>query len=194
MKEDNKVSLNAFALVGFVLGLLSIGLYWVLGIIPVLAIIFSIIGLIGAKKMGQKGKGLAIAGLILGILYTGFFGIKVFLRYNNYSFNDKEISIQEVNPEDKFIGTWEDIDINTNTKFVKKYYISKYTYMYECIIYQDDVIEEWFTRSGTIQFFGDIALATKTHYTNMVNSPIDYGSTNFEIDYDYLKNNYKKID
>lgn len=77
MKED-KIVLNAFALVGFVLGLLSIGLYWVLGIIPVLAIIFSIIGLIGAKKMGQKGKGLAIAGLILGILYTGFFGIKVF--------------------------------------------------------------------------------------------------------------------
>ena len=30
-----KIILNAFALVGFVLGLLSVLLYWVIGIIPV---------------------------------------------------------------------------------------------------------------------------------------------------------------
>lgn len=83
MKDDKKV-LNAFALVGFILGLLSVALYWVLGIVPVLAIIFSIIGLVSVKKLGQKGKGFAITGLVLGIIFILAFGLQIFLRYNNY--------------------------------------------------------------------------------------------------------------
>ena len=96
MKEDKKV-LNAFALVGFVLGLLSVVLYWVLGIVPLLAIIFSIIGLVGVKKSGQKGKGFAITGLVLGIVFILAFGLQIFLRYNNYfqTENIQENIVQE---------------------------------------------------------------------------------------------------
>lgn len=142
MKEDNNVSLNAFALVGFVLGLLSIGLYWVLGIIPVLAIIFSIIGLIGAKKMGQKGKGLAITGLILGIIYISQFGLKIILKNNNYFQNYQtqttQQTIQEANyntqVDDELLellqGKWETVctileittyeTLTVNNNFIEK--------------------------------------------------------------------------
>ena len=96
--EENKKTLNAFALVGFILGLLSTLLYWVLAITPILAIIFSIIGLIGTDKAKQIGKGLAIAGLILGIAYTGKFGLKIFLKNNNYFQNELNSTISQDTP------------------------------------------------------------------------------------------------
>jgi len=98
-EEEKEIVLNAFALVGFILGLLSTVLYWVLAIVPILAIIFSIIGIVGAEKAKQKGKGIAIAGLILGILYTGQFGLKIFLKNNNY-FQDSNF-VNTVNIEDE---------------------------------------------------------------------------------------------
>jgi len=61
--------MNALALTGFILGLASIFLSWI-GIIPILAIIFSAIGIDQTKKKKEKGKELAIIGLILGIIYT----------------------------------------------------------------------------------------------------------------------------
>ena len=97
--EENKKTLNAFSLVGFILGLLSILLYWVLAITPILAIIFSLIGLIGTDKAKQKGKGLAIAGLILGIVYTGQFGLKIFLKNNNYFQNELNSTISQDTPK-----------------------------------------------------------------------------------------------
>lgn len=109
MNEDKKV-LNAFALVGFILGLLSVALYWVLGIVPLLAIIFSIIGLVSVKKSGQKGKGFAITGLVLGIVFLLVFGLQIFLRYNNFFQNNNSMGIGQtgisINTE-KIVGTWE---------------------------------------------------------------------------------------
>jgi hypothetical protein len=51
---------NGFAVAGFVLSLL-----------PLLGLIFSILGLSRAAKIGGKGKGLAIAGLVLSIAIGG---------------------------------------------------------------------------------------------------------------------------
>ncbi|TAF51257.1 MAG: DUF4190 domain-containing protein [Sphingobacteriia bacterium] len=51
---------NGWAIAGFVCGIL----------VPPLGIIFSAIALGQIKKRGEKGKGLAIAGLVIGIVFT----------------------------------------------------------------------------------------------------------------------------
>lgn len=61
-KQKQKKKINLLAIIGFILGLLSIFLGF--GIIPLLAIIFSAIGL----KWKDK-RILAIIGLVLGIVY-----------------------------------------------------------------------------------------------------------------------------
>lgn len=66
-KKQN-VKKNKFAIAGFILGILSIFFAWI-GVIPLLAVIFSGIGL-NANNIKTGGKGYAIAGLSLGILYT----------------------------------------------------------------------------------------------------------------------------
>jgi len=96
MNEDKKF-LNAFALVGFVLGLLSVILYWVIGIVPALAIIFSIIGLVSVKKLEQKGKGLAITGLVLGIVYMLLFLTPVIVGYYNYFQENRKVESRQTN-------------------------------------------------------------------------------------------------
>ena len=60
---------NAFALTGLILGIASVFLSFI-GIIPILAIIFSGIGLAKVRDRAGKGKVQAWIGLILGILYT----------------------------------------------------------------------------------------------------------------------------
>lgn len=60
---------NGFGVTGFVLGLVSIFVYFI-GIIPLLAMIFSAIGLSTFKEQTQKNKWMAITGLILGILFS----------------------------------------------------------------------------------------------------------------------------
>lgn len=62
-------SINKLALSGFILGLLSIFFAWI-GIIPILALILSALGLGTFDKERQRGRWQAITGLILGILYT----------------------------------------------------------------------------------------------------------------------------
>jgi len=59
---------NKMAIIGFILGLISIVFSWI-GIIPILGIIFSSIGISQTKKKGEKGKVLAIIGLTLSIIY-----------------------------------------------------------------------------------------------------------------------------
>lgn len=55
----NNAGLNKFALLGFIFSALSLFLP------PALGMAFSIVGLVQIKKRGQRGKGFAIAGIIL---------------------------------------------------------------------------------------------------------------------------------
>ena len=63
------VSNNGFAVTGFILGLVSMPLY-AIGIIPILAVIFSIIGLATFDEEKQKNKWMAGVGLALGAVFT----------------------------------------------------------------------------------------------------------------------------
>ena len=59
---------NKCTIIGFVLSIFSITLFD-FGMIPILAIIFNSIGLSQTIRGQQKGKGFAIAGLAIGIIY-----------------------------------------------------------------------------------------------------------------------------
>ena len=66
-------SMNIPGLVGFILALIGLFIFWIpiYGLIPaVVALILSIVGLTQIKKTGQNGKGLALAGVIIGALAT----------------------------------------------------------------------------------------------------------------------------
>ncbi|GEM_PF-3744199 len=67
---DTKTNpVNKFAVAAFVHGLLSILLFEI-GIVPILAVIFSLIGL-GTYRTGEhSGRWMAVVGLILGVLYS----------------------------------------------------------------------------------------------------------------------------
>jgi Domain of unknown function (DUF4190) len=65
----NEKKNNPMSLTGFVLGLISVVLYAV-GLVPILAIIFSSVGLGTFKPELQKNKWMAGAGLALGIFHT----------------------------------------------------------------------------------------------------------------------------
>ena len=58
---------NTYALVGFVLGMVSFFLaFW--GIVPIVGIVFSALALAKIDVEKEKGKGLAIAGLTCSII------------------------------------------------------------------------------------------------------------------------------
>ncbi|MGB2762114.1 MAG: DUF4190 domain-containing protein [Minisyncoccales bacterium] len=67
--NNAKTKKNKLAVTGFILGVLSIFLSWI-GIIPILALILSSIGLHQTKERKESGEVLAIIGLILGIIFT----------------------------------------------------------------------------------------------------------------------------
>lgn len=58
-QEESNTKTNGFAITGFILSFL----------LPLLGIIFSIIGLTQAKKRRQKGEGLAIAGIVISCVW-----------------------------------------------------------------------------------------------------------------------------
>lgn len=58
---------NAFAITSFVLGLV-----WVFGLGSLLAVIFGHISLSQIRQRDEAGRGLAIAGLVLGYIGLGF--------------------------------------------------------------------------------------------------------------------------
>jgi hypothetical protein len=60
---------NGMALTGFLLGLVSVAFY-AIGIIPILAVVFSGIGLGTFKPAAQTNKWMAGVGLALGVVYT----------------------------------------------------------------------------------------------------------------------------
>jgi hypothetical protein len=67
--EPSAASRNYYALAGLILGIVGI-LFYTIGIISLLAVILSLIGLSKAKHYGGEGKIPAIIGLALGIALT----------------------------------------------------------------------------------------------------------------------------
>lgn len=63
----NTQKTNVMAIVGFTLGIVSLFIN-LLGIVGILALVFSIIGLTQINNAGGKGKGLAVTGIILGAI------------------------------------------------------------------------------------------------------------------------------
>ena len=56
------------AIAALILGLCSLVLFWLFGIVPILAIVLGGIALSRTGKQGRPGKGMALAGVILGTL------------------------------------------------------------------------------------------------------------------------------
>lgn len=70
--DYNQTKVNKFnghCVAGFVLGLSSVILF-LIPFVPILAIIYSSIGLSKLKTREQKGRGLAVWGLVLGLIFT----------------------------------------------------------------------------------------------------------------------------
>lgn len=63
----HKQKSNIMAIVGFILGCVSLLInFW--GIVGIIALTFSIIGITQINNNGEKGKGFAICGIILGVV------------------------------------------------------------------------------------------------------------------------------
>ena len=60
---------NPWALWGFIVGLVSVFFFWI-GIIPLIGLVLSVIGLTSFKPESQKNKWMAGVGLCLSIIYT----------------------------------------------------------------------------------------------------------------------------
>ena len=76
MPVENKPSSNAFAIVGFVISLISLLLNF-LGLVGIAAVIVSVLGLIKVDAYNGHGKSMSIVGIVIGgisILY-GFLTI-----------------------------------------------------------------------------------------------------------------------
>jgi len=61
---------QGLSIASLVLGCVGIFLFWLYAIVPVLAIIFGGVAINKQKKAGVKPSGMAIAGLVLGIVFT----------------------------------------------------------------------------------------------------------------------------
>lgn len=68
-EQKTKTKNNILAIIGFILGIVSIP-FGFIGLIPILAIIFSLIGLRQIRERKEGGEILAIIGLVLGVIYT----------------------------------------------------------------------------------------------------------------------------
>lgn len=74
---------NGLAITALVLGCCSIFFFWLYAIVPVLAIIFAGVSINQAKKAGlAKPSGMAVAGLVLGIVFTAIFGLAVLVAFS----------------------------------------------------------------------------------------------------------------
>lgn len=70
MPMNNRM--NGYAIAGFVLSCVALVLMCVFPPLSILGIVFSALGLSQIKKSFQRGKGLAVAGLTIGIITTVF--------------------------------------------------------------------------------------------------------------------------
>lgn len=178
---------SGFAITGLILGILS-SIFYGLAIFQILAIIFCIIALVKIKNKKASGKKMAIAGLILGILYTVQFAIKLpaqidyyknlynqsSLSYENQENNTMQGTIEAEIEENPFIGTWKCVtDIGNNGSIVIEnvYTIKEYTYVRSCVEYHNNVMDMWYTDSGTMEFKGNNkAILVKTSVNPILNA------------------------
>lgn len=65
-----KIPGYGFAVTALVLGCCSPFFFWLYGVVPVLAIVFGGVSMSQSKKYGYKPSGMAVAGLVLGIIFT----------------------------------------------------------------------------------------------------------------------------
>jgi hypothetical protein len=73
---------NGMAVTGMVLGIISLVLFFVWFLAPVLAvlgIIFSGLGISQCNRLGQDGKGMAVAGLVCSLISAAFWTLLVVL-------------------------------------------------------------------------------------------------------------------
>ena len=64
-QKTEEITTNTMAIIGFVVSLISLLInFW--GIVGIAATVLSVLGYIGCKQKNQKGKGLALAGIIIG--------------------------------------------------------------------------------------------------------------------------------
>lgn len=69
---------NGMAIAALVLGCCSVFFFWLYAIVPVLAIIFAGVSMNQSKKAGRpKVSGMAVAGLVLGVVFTAIFGLVI---------------------------------------------------------------------------------------------------------------------
>ena len=66
---ENQAKTNGLAIAGFVVSLVSLLINFA-GIVGLTGTILSAVGLSQINSRGEKGKGMAIAGLIIGIICT----------------------------------------------------------------------------------------------------------------------------
>ena len=64
---------------GFAIASLVLSILWILGLGAILAVIFAFVALRQIRERGQTGRGLAIAGMILG--WIGIFGLVLFIVF-----------------------------------------------------------------------------------------------------------------
>ena len=64
---ENQVKYNGLAIAGFVVSLASLLINFA-GIVGLVGTILSAVGLTQVNSKGEKGKGMAIAGLVIGII------------------------------------------------------------------------------------------------------------------------------
>lgn len=69
IRKQERGHRNGFAFAGMILGIIAVFSYWI-GIIPILAVVFSAIGLAKVKERGGTGRVQGWVGITLGILYT----------------------------------------------------------------------------------------------------------------------------
>ncbi len=73
--------ISVCALVGFILSLASIiSIFNILGLLAIAGFVNSVIGLVNCTKKNQRGKGFAIAGIVVGAIF-GVIGLFAWIKF-----------------------------------------------------------------------------------------------------------------
>jgi hypothetical protein len=72
---------DGFSITAMTLGITGAIFFWIYAILPILAIIFGAIALHKQREAGVKQSGMAIAGLVLGAVFTGVFLLVLVLAF-----------------------------------------------------------------------------------------------------------------